>query len=253
MIKARDLPYQTKSISASVKDVDSNQGIVTGYFSTFDVLDSNGDIIRKGAFRKTIKERGPESDRPRVKHLWMHDPWQVLGAPHVLKEDSKGLYFETRISQTSLGKDILTLYEDGVITEHSIGYDTIKSEFEPSKEAPGGTARILTELRLWDGSSVTWGANPETPTLGLKGIAVTPDHLTKTLDSVMSVLKHGHLSTDEICEQLEVYAVQLKSYLKALEKADEPDTSTQQIDEPQAQDVTPLLTLRDSLKSMMEV
>jgi hypothetical protein len=247
------LPYQTKNTASEIKDVDVKAGIVTGYFSTFDVLDDGGDIIPRGAFKKTLKERGPESDRPRIKHLFMHDAWQILGTPQVLKEDKKGLYFETQIVDTTLGKDALKLYEAGAISEHSIGYDAVKSEYDPSQKTPYGPARILSEVRLWEGSAVTWGMNSDTLVVGIKSGIPDKQLLLKTLDTLQSVLKHGHLSSDEICEQLELWAVQLKSFITALDQTEEPDTSTQQIDEPQNPDVTPLLTLRDSLKSIVEV
>jgi len=57
--------YKTDSISATIKDVDGKQGIVSGYFNSFNNVDSDGDIIRPGAFTKTIAENGPASARPR--------------------------------------------------------------------------------------------------------------------------------------------------------------------------------------------
>ena len=45
-----------KNNSASVKDVDVKSGIVTGYLSDFDTKDYDGDIIVKGAYKKTIEE-----------------------------------------------------------------------------------------------------------------------------------------------------------------------------------------------------
>ena len=111
-----------KNTDQSVKDVDTVKGIVTGYFSVFGNLDSDGDIVMPGAFKKTIKENGPDSPKPRILHLYVHDSYKPLAKPHVLKEDKHGLYFESLISQTQLGKDVIQLYQDKVLTEHSIGY-----------------------------------------------------------------------------------------------------------------------------------
>jgi phage head maturation protease len=65
---------QFKSFDYSIKgaDIDASKGIVTGYFAAFNNKDSDGDIIVKGAFAKTIKERGPQSSKPRIKHLLDH-------------------------------------------------------------------------------------------------------------------------------------------------------------------------------------
>ena len=42
-----------KNLNQGISDVDVKKGIVTGYFSSFDNMDSDGDVIRKGAFTKT--------------------------------------------------------------------------------------------------------------------------------------------------------------------------------------------------------
>ena len=43
----------------SIKDVDQTQGIVTAYAAAFGNEDADGDVIHRGAFAKTIAERGP--------------------------------------------------------------------------------------------------------------------------------------------------------------------------------------------------
>ena len=43
-----------------IKDIDGKKGIVTGYFADFNSIDSDGDIIRPGAFSKSISEWGPK-------------------------------------------------------------------------------------------------------------------------------------------------------------------------------------------------
>ena len=78
---------KTEVLSAEIMDLNVKQGIVTGYFSKFNNVDADGDIIRPGAFTKTIKENGPESSLPRIKHLLNHDPSLPLGVLTSLKED----------------------------------------------------------------------------------------------------------------------------------------------------------------------
>ena len=46
-----------KSIVGEVKDVDTKKRVITGYLSGFDNKDYDGDIIVKGAFKKSIDER----------------------------------------------------------------------------------------------------------------------------------------------------------------------------------------------------
>ena len=110
-------------------------------------MDSYGDIIEKGAFKKTLNE-----NRNRVKVLWQHDTSEPIGKPIVMEEDSKGLYIKAQISQTDIGKKAMILMRDGVVDEMSIGYDVIKDEYK-------GKNRMLKELRLWEFSPVTFAAN----------------------------------------------------------------------------------------------
>jgi hypothetical protein len=42
------MKYCYKDYQLNVKDVDEKKGIVTGYFSNFNSIDSDGDIIRRG-------------------------------------------------------------------------------------------------------------------------------------------------------------------------------------------------------------
>ena len=148
-----------KNTAIPVSDVDTSKGIVTLYASAFGNVDSDNDIIEKGAFTKSINEWGPQG-KGRIKHLWMHSVYEPIGRPVEMIEDVKGLLVQSKVSDVKNG-DYLKLYADGVITEHSIGFEVMKSN--ETKQA-----RVITETRLWEYSSVTWGANPNTPTVGMK-------------------------------------------------------------------------------------
>ena len=74
----------------SVSDVDLKNRVVTGYLSSFDNVDHSGDIIVKGAYTKTLKER-----RNEIVFLNQHRWEQPHGKFAVLQEDQKGLYFES--------------------------------------------------------------------------------------------------------------------------------------------------------------
>ncbi len=50
--------FQVKS-NYRLKDVDEKKGVVTGYASIFNNIDSDNEIVMPGAFLKTIQERGP--------------------------------------------------------------------------------------------------------------------------------------------------------------------------------------------------
>ena len=167
------LGYQTKNISAetSIKDVDGKKGIITGYFAIFNNEDSDGDTILPGAFTKTINERGPDSIQPRIKHLRNHLVYEPVGVLSVLREDNKGLYYESTPGTHSVGIDTVKMIESGLITEHSIGFETVrKTVINPDADWRDRKQK-LQELKLWEGSSLTaWGANEQTGAAMMKSM-----------------------------------------------------------------------------------
>lgn len=208
---------QFKTLSkAAVKDVDTTGRVVTGYFAAFDNIDSDSDVILPGAFDRTIRERGP-GGKNRIMHLWQHDPWRPIGKPSVLQEDDHGLYFETYLPETTLGNDTLKLYEAGIINEHSIGFQIVQAN---QATRDGQEITEITEVRLWEGSSVTWGANPDTPATGIKSLFKDEATVQSEIDRIQKFLRKADVS-DETFYLLEYKLEQLK-LLPSREEEPEP-------------------------------
>lgn len=202
----------TKGIPQGFKDVDVKQGIVSGYFAHFGSKDSDGDIIVKGAFSKTIRENGPESKHPRIKHLLDHNKKNAIATIQVLKEDDYGLYYESKAGRHTAGRDFLLMVEDGIITEHSHGYITLK-------EQQKSDANYIYENILLEGSSLQfWGANSNTPVLGVK----SEEDLFNTLSMLEKAVRNGRYSDETF--------IQLTERIKSLYDALKPskDTSEEQ-------------------------
>ncbi|WP_410205183.1 HK97 family phage prohead protease [Acinetobacter baumannii] len=71
-------------------------GFFSGYLAAFDNLDSHGDIIRKGAFAKTLQEWKAKGKYPAI--FWDHNPSEPIGIFTEMREDEKGLYVEGRLT-----------------------------------------------------------------------------------------------------------------------------------------------------------
>ena len=214
------------SLRLQIKDVDGKKGIVTGYFSDFNSIDSDGDIIKPGAFQKSISQNGPQSGKPRIKHLLNHDSSKPLGVLEVLKEDTKGLYYESRLGTHSLGVDFIKMVDSGLITEHSIGFQTVKyNQLKPWNEwKPGEAAKELTELKLYEGSSLTaWGANMNTPLTGLK-TEQKVKKINDRIDVLIKALRDGSF-TDETFDLLEIELKQMQQAM--IDLTTEPEKTTQ--------------------------
>lgn len=163
---------ERKRVAFDVKDIDVQAGTFSGHASIFNIPDDGHppDIMLPGAFAKTIKEWGPTGAN-RIKILALHrSDWLPIGAPTRLVEDARGLLFEGKISQTSLGADVLTLMRDRVLTEMSIGFDVIKQEPDKSRGM-----RMLHEVRLWEISPVTWAMHPMASIADVKSIRAMTD------------------------------------------------------------------------------
>ena len=175
-----------KSLTESITDVDTATRTVKGYFSVFGNMDADKDIIMPGAYKKTIAEH------KRIKHLYQHNPSYLLSSVRSgklkLYEDSKGLVFESQISDTSWGRDVITMYADGIVDEHSVGIEVTQKQ----KKA---NYREILEVKLWEGSTVTWGSNE---LAGMKS------------DKLMKALRNGRYENEEIFDLIEIYLKQLQ-------------------------------------------
>ncbi len=207
--------YKQGNLIAAVKDADVKKGIVTGYFAAFGNVDSDGDIIAKGAFSKTISETGPGSAHPRIKHLMNHDTSKPVGKLMMLEEDMKGLGYESQTGSHSLGVDFVKMVDSGLITEHSIGYRVIKKnqlqDWEGYTKNPAKGYQELTELQLWEGSSLTaWGANKDTPLVGMKSFDI---EVINTRIKALDKFCRNSTATDETIELLLIEIKQLQQHL----------------------------------------
>lgn len=193
--------YKTSPLG-ELKDADEKSGIVKGYGSVFGNIDSDGDIINKGAYTKTISENGN-----RVKYLYQHDMDKPLGKMLNLYEDEKGLVFEAQIPKTTLGKDVMELMKAGVITENSVGILPIKKEMVEGN-------RHINEVKLYEISAVTLAANDQATMLDVKG-NFDKDKVLKRYDSIAKLLRKGDI-TDDLGYALEAEILKLKSLFNTL-------------------------------------
>lgn len=206
-----------KSSFADIKDVDSKNRIVTGYLSEFGSVDYDKDIIEKGAFTKSITERKND-----IFFLNQHDWKQPHGKFNVLQEDNKGLYFESNtLPNTTYSNDLIELYALGIVKEHSIGFSTVKSEWHKD-----GMTRTIKEIKLYEGSNVTLGANPNTPFTGFKSRTIAD--INNQVSLITKAIRNGSF-TDETFLQLEfaLKQLQLESYELGKKSLDEPIVITQ--------------------------
>tara|TARA_Y100000114_G_scaffold99157_1_gene92345 strand:- start:268 stop:945 length:678 start_codon:yes stop_codon:yes gene_type:complete len=201
-------------------DYDENNSIVKGYGSYFDNMDSDKDIIRKGAYQKTIQENGS-----RVKYLYQHNMMQPIGKMKELYEDDKGLVFVAEVPKTSLGKDVIELMKAGVITENSVGILPIVKE-------DMGDHRELKEVKLFEVSAVTLAANDQAKIMDVKG-SMDFEIVYDRYDNLCKLIRKGNIS-DEMGYAIESELYKLKSLFinatQPIEEITEPVEEKQKFD-----------------------
>lgn len=117
-----------------------------GYAAVFNRVDRGGDVVRQGAFARTL-------DKP-VPLLWQHAPGSVIGRIEHMAEDAHGLRVIGRISgATQAGREAGALLREGALDGLSFGY-----RVRGQKRL--GTARELTALELVEISLVTFPMQP---------------------------------------------------------------------------------------------
>lgn len=217
-----------RSITGALKSIEDRT--VVGIFSVFGNEDSYRDVIEKGAFKKTIKER-PDKFR----HLWQHDFWSPPVAKidyvkevgkselpdhlQAIEEVTGGAEVSRTYLRTLRGDEILEGLQSGAINEMSFAFDIIKHEYKEVISEDGQlkyNRRHIKEVRLWETSDVLWGANPLT--VGSKGLPFGVDLLLRDLDELLKLdIPEDQLV--DIQEKIKMKLAQLAPVVKSNENS----------------------------------
>ena len=247
-------PYKARTVEKAVKDVDLETRTVTGVFNSSFFIDSDLDMLLPGAAAKSIQERGVNSTKGnKIKHLKDHDWSKNIARIDVLDErqvvidgkEMEGIYHESFYPETQDSTDLLIKIQEGMYDARSIGFsyekivfcerdsqnDDYAKNFEtyapqainPEVAEETGYFWVVKEIRLWEGSDVSFGANRLTPTLGLKSGSkdIVVKQLFTKLDIAHGLFKKGNLSDDGF-HRLEMEIKQIKSYIATLTEVEQP-------------------------------
>ena len=167
-MKPKEREERTFAIELRVEGKEKRK--ITGYASVFNQwsedLGGFREIVRPGAFKKTIKEAD-------VRALFNHDPNYVLGRNKAgtlqLEEDDKGLKIDIDPPDTQWARDLTTSIERGDIDQMSFGFRTVKDSWG---EEDDKNTRELLEVELFDVSPVTYPAYPTT-VVGVRSVDIS--------------------------------------------------------------------------------
>ena len=137
------------SVPLEIKAIDARE--FEGHGSTFGNIDLGGDIVIRGAFRRSLAQHKRDGGLPPM--LWMHQPDAVPGVWSEMSEDDTGLRVKGELVDTQLGNELRTLLQRKAVRGLSIGYRAVDIDFD----ADGN--RLLKEIDLWEVSLASLAMN----------------------------------------------------------------------------------------------
>ncbi len=204
---------------------DLEQRTFDGYASVVGNVDSVGDVMMPGAFRKTIADRFP---RKLIKSCYNHGP--LIGSPLELVEDATGLFTRTKVSSNPIGTAVLQDIADGHVTHMSFAYDVVRRDFI-QQDGSRDPIRQLQEVKLYEYGPVDFPANEMASILGAKAIAAALDEAMGSLPDLERIWRtKGFLSDHQrdLHKSLtDAITTAIASAIKALSEA-EPELSGDQ-------------------------
>ena len=160
-----------KSFELNVKELHDENGerSFTGYGSTFGNVDHVGDIVKAGAFDKSLDLHKSKGTMPAM--LIHHDLNRPIGIWKSMVEDSHGLLVEGKLTKGVRDADeAYALLKDGALHSMSIGYRVINEEYDRKTGV-----NTLNEISLHELSLVTLPANASAVISSVKNADGSPD------------------------------------------------------------------------------
>jgi HK97 family phage prohead protease len=185
----RSFEFQVKAVS--------EDGMIEGYASVFNVIDAEGDIIAPGAFRRTI--RSWQAKNRSVPVLWQHDAAMPIGVTKAMTEDENGLRVMAQlVMPVQKAQEAYALAKAGALGGMSIGF-TVPRMAEDGQAAAmydeEKGARVFREVRLWEYSMVTFPANEAAVITAVKADPILSDlrdtiaELKKSIDAQIELTR----------------------------------------------------------------
>lgn len=123
------------------------EGTFEGILSPYGNVDDGGDVVEVGAFTKTIKERGSE-----IPLLWQHKRDEPIGML-TLEDSTDGLKVKgALLMELPEAQKAYLLIKARIVKGLSIGFKSVK-------DAVQNGIRHLKEIKLYEGSIVTFPMN----------------------------------------------------------------------------------------------
>lgn len=182
---------ERKSIPFELKDIDKAKRTAIIAHAVYDNIDRTDDISRKGMFTKSWNESKAD-----INFYLNHNDEQAPGKVVDVYEDNTNAFTKAWLGTHTLGNDVLTMMDEGVIRNASFGYIVSKSNFIKVKNK---SVRELKEVQHLETSVLT--KIPANPKAGVRHVVKSLE--IKTLSpNEQNILKAIIASDQNVLEQL---------------------------------------------------
>lgn len=170
-------PCPEPALEAKAGEGAEDYGEISGYAACFDNVDRQGDIIRKGAFSKSCRERVKAGKVLLMARHFAHggDTAEAIGLITEAREDDKGLYVRAKCYGSQLAQETREKIKSSPKAYGmSVGYVPVRSN--DLSDADGMvTGKELLELKLYEVTVTAVPANEETSAEAKSAVPPVPE------------------------------------------------------------------------------
>jgi HK97 family phage prohead protease len=196
------LEFKSFRCNFELKAVGDDENVFEGYASVFGNVDSYGDVVLPGAFKRTLQNRKSARNKS-FPVLWQHSSYEPFGYTLDIEEDSHGLKVRGKlIAESGEAKQRLALVKAGVVDGMSFGYSVVDAEKTDNEDGFAdmkGCRRKLKELKLYEVTLTNIPANEEAGVLSVKSAEEIMDVVSRLSALVEGMAK----KVDELQEKLD--------------------------------------------------
>ncbi len=219
-------PIQILKTFVAKAEATENPGEFVAIVSAFGNEDSQGDVVEKGAFEKTLAEWIIKG-RP-IPAVWAHqfsDPFKFIGEYTAAEETDAGLKLTGQIDlDNPTAAQVHKLMKRGLVVEFSISglvrdYELIEDEDSDS----WWPSMKIKDIDLWEAGPCFKGANDQTELLSIKSDG-------RLSGSLGRIRKEGRVLAQKHVDSLKEAHTKLGEVIAAAETAPADDDTAKSAD-----------------------
>ena len=174
---------------------DGEEGVLYGYASTFGTINKYGSRFLRGAYTKSIQEKG------KWPFLWRHDFDHIIGQVTEAREDEYGLWCKFELNlEIEKAREVYSNIKKGIIEGLSVGVFILQDRFNKSLDCIDNL-----EARLFEISATPMPADE------MAAVKVIHEAFEADRETVETIVRR-------VCEELQKAPTEFDRFIATLEQ-----------------------------------